>query len=113
MPGEVALRLLLKGQREMAAGLSQITKETGDLGKVADKASASAKSLSGGLDLVEKQGISATRSTKALVIATKQVADAQQAAAAASKAAADIRLKAAAALADATEKQAAGDLEGA
>lgn len=113
MSAEVGLRLLLKGQREMSAGLSDITKQTGDLGKVADKTATAAKQLSGGLDSIQKSGVGATASTKAQIVWTQKLADAQQGAAAASKAAADARLKAAAALTDATEKQAAGDIEGA
>lgn len=113
MSGEVALRLLLKGQREMAAGVGQITREVGELGKVSDKAAGSAKRMSLGLDGIEKSGVQATASSKALLVATNKVADAQQAAAAASTKAAKARLVAADALAEATAKQAAGDLEGA
>jgi hypothetical protein len=113
MAGEVALRLLLKGQKEVAAGLADVTKQTGSLGKAAKGAAVGTKELSGGLDSIQKQGLAATRTSKALIVATRQQTDALQAAAAASKQAADVRLKAATALADATAKQTAGDVEGA
>lgn len=114
---EVALRLLLKGQREMAAGLSDTAKQTAGLSDATKKLSATAQSASVGLGKLEKSSadvsVAMGRSNAAIVKGLGKVADAQQAAAAAAEKAAKLRIRYADLVAEAQAKQTQGDLDGA
>jgi hypothetical protein len=114
---DVALRLLVKGQREMAGAISDISKQTGALGDISKKTATGVKSLSTSLGGMEKSVADAStaigKSNAAIVKSYGAVADAAQAAAAADRKAAQLRVEAAQAVAAAVEKEAAGDRDGA
>lgn len=114
---EVALRLLLKGQREMAAGLSDTAKQTAGLSDAMGKASKTAKGFSSSLTTTEKASkdvaVATSRSSAAIVKSNRAVADSMQTVAAAAEKAASLRVRWSQAVTEAQEKQTAGDLEGA